>query len=498
MEFVHDIALRAPTRLPVRRRGGGDGVIEHVNDLKLQFLVELSKLGDRCAAIETELGEWLSSHEFTYGDETIPFVLMPHFISPGQVRVLQRAVHTLMPVLDRFCAAYADDTELRDELGLSEPEDTLARIDAGFPQPVRICRLDAFLHRYDLKFLEFNSDSPAGIGWCDVLFEGLKREVGLPGVKSTFHTLYTPMLPALLDTLLDAYGHVRERQRDLPEVPRLAVIDVAGTPTASEFRLVAGAGRERGLDVVVAGLDAVTYNGSRLRVHGGPAELVYRRALAPEAAGSDLAAAARDGRACVVNPFRASVASSKKILALLQDPRFEYLLTGDEADRIRATLPWTRILRPGRATYGPWTFDLLSFVSDNRERLVLKPASDYGGRGVMLGIETDQGAWDATIEEHAALGDFIAQEYVAIPEEMFPIVEDGRVQMRLKRFNINPFAIGGRYAGMLTRISDRAVINVTAGGGILPTVIGRHRRRLLLEDDAEQPPDLPEITGVSL
>jgi uncharacterized circularly permuted ATP-grasp superfamily protein len=242
----------------------------------------------------------------------------------------------------------------------------------------------------------------------------------------------------------------------------------------------------------------VTYDGSRLRVHGGPAELVYRRALAPEAAGSDLAAAARDGRACVVNPFRASVASSKKILALLQDPRFEYLLTGDEADRIRATLPWTRILRPGRATYGPWTFDLLSFVSDNRERLVLKPASDYGGRGVMLGIETDQGAWDATIEEHAALGDFIAQEYVAIPEEMFPIVEDGRVQMRLKRFNINPFAIGGRYAGMLTRISDRAVINVTAGGGILPTVIGRHRRRLLLEDDAEQPPDLPEITGVSL
>jgi len=50
-------------------------VIEHVNDLKLQFLVELSKLGDRCAAIETELGEWLGSHEFTYGDETIPFVL---------------------------------------------------------------------------------------------------------------------------------------------------------------------------------------------------------------------------------------------------------------------------------------------------------------------------------------------------------------------------------------------------------------------------------------
>ena len=44
-----------------------------------------------------------------------------------------------------------------------------------------------------------------------------------------------------------------------------------------------------------------------------------------------------------------------------------------------------------------------------------------------------------------------------MPEEMFPTVEDGHVQMRLKRFNINPFGIGGRYAGSITRISDRAV-----------------------------------------
>jgi hypothetical protein len=473
-------------------------MIEHVNDLKLQFLVELSKVGDRCAGIESELDGWLTSHEFTYGGETIPFVLMPHFISPGQVRVLQRAVHTLMPVLDRFCAAYTEDAELREELALPEAEDALARLDPGFPQPVRICRLDAFLHRYDLKFLEFNSDSPAGIGWCDVLFEGLREGVGLPGVKSVFDTLYTPMLPALIDTLLDAYGSARARDPDLPERPRLAVVDVAGTPTASEFRLVTGAAHERGLEAVVAALDDVVYDGSRLVVQGEPVELVYRRALAPETAGSDLLAAARDGRVCIVNPLRASVVSSKKILAVLQDPRFEHLLSGDEADRIRATLPWTRVLRPGRATYGPWTFDLISFVSDNRERLVLKPASDYGGRGVMLGNETEQDEWDATIEAHAPAGDFIAQEYVAIPEEMFPIVENGRVQMRLKRFNINPFAIGGRYAGMLTRISDQAVINVTAGGGILPTVIGRHRRRLLLEDEADQPQELPEITGVSL
>jgi hypothetical protein len=39
---------------------------------------------------------------------------------------------------------------------------------------------------------------------------------------------------------------------------------------------------------------------------------------------------------------------------------------------------------------------------------------------------------------------------------------------------------------MITRISDRAVINVSAGGGLLPSVVGRHRRRLMVEDDLEE------------
>jgi hypothetical protein len=36
---------------------------------------------------------------------------------------------------------------------------------------------------------------------------------------------------------------------------------------------------------------------------------------------------------------------------------------------------------------------------------------------------------------------------------------------------------------MITRISDRAVINVSDGGGLLPSVVGRHRRRLLVEEE---------------
>ena len=253
-----------------------------------------------------------------------------------------------------------------------------------------------------------------------------------------------------------------------------------------EFRIVCAAAEAAGLEALWGSLDELAYDGSQLRLRDEPVQLVYRRALLEDLPEGDLIAAARDRRAAVVNPFRARVANNKKLFALLLDERFAHLVSEPERRLIEETIPWTRVLAPGRTSYGDWVVDLLQFVSDNRERLVLKPASDYGGHGVSLGMETDESRWDRLIEEHADQGDYVVQEYVPVPEEMFPTVEDGHVQMRLKRFNINPFGIGGRYAGMITRISDRAVINVSAGGGLLPSVVGRHRRRLLAEEEEEE------------
>ena len=460
-------------------------MIDHVNNLKLQHLVELSKLGDRCAGIEAEIETWLGEHDVVFAGNTIPFVLMPHFVSPGQLRRVKHAVACLSAVLDRFCDAYAEDGVLREELALPPAEDALIRLDPGFSRPLRICRLDAFLQGYEVKFLEFNADSPAGIGYTDVLYEGLRRSLSLPRVADEFETAYTPMLPVLIETLMSAYGELRGERSDLPQIPRLALVDADGSPAVPEFRIVCAAAKEAGLEALHATLDEVEYDGSVLRVQGEPVHLVYRRAMLEDLPEGDLIAAARDRRAAVVNPFRARVANNKKLFALLGDSRFASLVQDAERKVIQESIPWTRVLRDGRAAYGDWVVDLLAFVSDNRERLVLKPASDYGGQGVSLGMETSQADWDRLIEEHSGPGDYVVQEYVPVPEEMFPTVEDGHVHMRLKRFNINPFGLGGRYAGMITRISDQAVINVSAGGGLLPSVVGRHRERLLVEEGTD-------------
>ena len=185
---------------------------DQVSDLKLQHLVELSKLGDGCAELESRIEAWLVENDVVFDGHTIPFVLMPHFVSPGQVRRVRRAVECLSAVLNRFCDAYPDDPRLQEELALPSFEDSLVRVSPGYSCPLRICRLDAFLAGDQVKFLEFNADSPAGIGYTDVLHEGLRQAISLPGVDREFDTAYEPMLPLLIATLLDAYREMRGGQ----------------------------------------------------------------------------------------------------------------------------------------------------------------------------------------------------------------------------------------------------------------------------------------------
>ena len=92
-EVVHGTHGRATLRGTV----SVEHLIDHVNNLKLQHLVELSKLGDGCAAIEEEIEAWLAEHDVVFAGHTIPFVLMPHFVSPGQLRRVKRAVGACPP-----------------------------------------------------------------------------------------------------------------------------------------------------------------------------------------------------------------------------------------------------------------------------------------------------------------------------------------------------------------------------------------------------------------
>ncbi len=110
----------------------------------------------------------------------------------------------------------------------------------------------------------------------------------------------------------------------------------------------------------------------------------------------------------------------------------------------------------------------MPLIRKEKDRFVIKPSDAFGGKGVCIGRESDSARWDEVIEE-ALEGRWVVQEAIDIPEELFPYFtpENG---LGRKKVNLNPFAFGSRYAGSVARISTSSVINVSAGGGILPVI----------------------------
>jgi len=64
---------------------------------------------------------------------------------------------------------------------------------------------------------------------------------------------------------------------------------------------------------------------------------------------------------------------------------------------IRKHVPWTRVVADVRTAHYGESIELLKFLRDARENLVLKPSDEYGGTGVKLGWESSEADWDAAI-----------------------------------------------------------------------------------------------------
>jgi uncharacterized circularly permuted ATP-grasp superfamily protein len=184
----------------------------------------------------------------------------------------------------------------------------------------------------------------------------------------------------------------------------------------------------------------------------------------------------RDGAVCMVNPPACKILHKKASLAVLHDERNAHLFDADEREAIDLSIPWTRVVSERKTTHDGIEVDLLSFTAEHREELVLKPNDDYGGKGIVLGWEVDDAAWQDAIRT-ALREPYIVQQRIALPKESYPSLVDGRVVFADRMVDTAPYvAYGGNVDGCLTRLATAALLNVTAGGGSqTPTFIAEAR-----------------------
>jgi hypothetical protein len=437
-------------------------------------------LTDELAAeTQWQLDDQLQRRGLFFGPRPLCTVLRPRFMTPEQYRYLRREVQTLMRAFDKAYHAAIDDTEFRRQFGLADWEEELIQIDPGFGAPSPTGRLDAFFmtDTDGLRFIEYNAEVPAAPAYNDALSDVF---LGLPVMREFLRRYEVRPLPArhgVMHVLLDAYHQWLGRR----EAPRIAILDWREVPTYSEFVLFEEYFRSQGLETVIADPRELEYRDGKLLAGDFHITLIYKRVLISELiqhGGLDqpVVRAIRDRAVCMVNSFRCKILHKKLSLGVLSDERNAGLFSTDELQVIEQHIPWTRRVEERRTWYHGRPVDLVPFIVEDRASLVLKPNDEYGGKGVILGWQTDPEEWARAVQ--AALGDFwIVQERVPVPREPFPSLISGTVQYAERILDTDPFVSNGSFVeGCLTRISTADLVNVTAGGGSsVPTFVVEDR-----------------------
>ncbi len=406
----------------------------------------------------------------TFDGQPMPSFVRPHFVARRDWDALRSQGHQVMEIAARVARHVfeGDLGHLCDFLGMPAAERRWVAHDPG-PPDVVLSRLDAFVTPEGPRFIEVNSDAPAGFGYSDRmarLFEGLPVFRGFAG---RVPVSYRPSTEALIRAVLSQW-------RGTTGSPRIAIVDWAEVPTLPDQEILRDAFLARGLACVLADPREMDLSGGRLHAAGAPVDLVYERAVLSvlvereDEVRAYLEAYTR-GLCPFVNSFRCRLTEDKAFFAILTDEAFAPLVSEDERALLTRVLPWTRRVTERRTLKDDREVELLPFILANREMLVLKPAHDHGGRSVFLGSETPAGEWEAAAR--AALDSpWVVQERVRIPEEPFPLVDErGDLTFAPFKVNVNPFYVAGEEAGAVTRASRSSVINVSAGGGSVPTFV---------------------------
>src|SRR5437660_5071163 len=421
------------------------------------------------------LDQGLERAKLIFGGRRLSPYLRPHFVTEEDFARASDVCETIWAAIEKVKDAAVADASLLDELGLTETERELARIDPGYRAVSPTARLDSFLTDDAYSFVELNGESPAGIAYADAAFDIFEELPVMKRFAEKYELRRLEGRPLMLSVLLDCYEEFLGRKPE--RRPQIAIVDLKGMPTQKEFELFREYFEAEGCPSIIASPEELAFKNGRLRAGDFEIDIVYKRLLVNEylpimAEQPALLDAYRAGAICMVNSFRSKLIHKKALFAVLTDERYRSLFTSDEQQMIAGHVPWTRRVRAGRTDYFGEPIDLIEFIGERRDRLVLKPNDDYGGHGIYIGWNIDEIGWDEALHNALANGDYLVQERVPTARETFPaLTPEDTIQFVEQLVDLDPLLFNGKVGSAFTRLSSNELANVTAGGGMVPTFV---------------------------
>jgi len=352
-------------------------------------------------------------------------------------------------------------------------------------------RVDMLATASGFKVLEINPTTPDflpfGVECSDPLAELFGENAAVRAFMNEVPGAFVSLRPLLLDSFVSKHA-----RRGGTGAPNLAVVYVprsaaAGNALAEDvpapdphFLSLFGYLMGRGLGVQLCRHDELRYDGKTLTANATSIDVVFTAGdpdyldTCPD--DDPLWRAVRDGAVGTACGHPLGVLlDDKGLVADLSEALEGRTLDAALIDGLSDVVPWTRRLLAGPTTFHGERVDLLAFVRDNRERLVLKPCIGMGGTGILLGWETSAEAWSHALANLAVA--YVVQERVIGAKVRLLYLDGDDVAnatptTKELSFDISPYVWSDGHAeGCLVRLSLTDTLNITQGATMAPVYV---------------------------
>lgn len=436
-----------------------------------ELMTWMSKNPDEVIKNRQDFQERVVKKRCFYGDSAMPTTLMPLFLKQKSLNNIKYACEVADQIIEKCLDLYFTDEYVREYFAFhpSIPKEWL-HTDPGYKKKTIINRLDILFDGKNLKFIEFNTDNPGGRGWTDIyeelyaenpMYKGLIENFGIKNQRS--------VVKGEFDSIMACF-----KEMNISDKPRLALVDFGSSGIRGDIEIIRDYFIEHGVEANTIDARDFEYRNGKLYSNGVSFNMIHRGLRAefflkyPKEL-KDFHKGVQNGAACLVNSFRSVLGSEKSMLSFISNPLNSHYFTEEENKVIKKHIPWTRkfdetitISKEGEEV------TLKAYMISHREELVIKPATGAGGYGVMVGKSTDPMKWNNIVDAYSGDPGWIVQDYTEIPTVKLPVIRKNKIVFENKFLNISPYVFNGKYVGSLGRVSDKDVINVSAGGGIIP------------------------------
>src|SRR5580765_5894439 len=181
-----------------------------------------------------EFAASMRARKLTFGDRVHCPFLRPFFLTEDDESRMRAAAETIAALGERVVAAALTTPSLFAQLGVTEAEERLVRIDPGYTIASTASRLDAFLLPDSLHFAEYNAESPAVLGYTQRLCELFEETPAMNAFRGKLQVRFNRTIEPMLEGLLASYKDWGGRANP----PTIAIVDWRDVPTWSVFEIL--------------------------------------------------------------------------------------------------------------------------------------------------------------------------------------------------------------------------------------------------------------------